>query len=77
MDIKKIIEELIKKVSEDKDLLKKLDDDAAAVIEELLGIDLPNDQVNNIIDAVKAKVTMENIADAIDKIGDFFKKDDK
>lgn len=76
MDIKKIIEELIEKVTSDKDLLKRLDDDAAAVIEELLGIDLPNDQVNSIIDAVKAKVTVENITSAIDMIGDFFNKDD-
>ncbi len=77
MDIKKIIEELIEKVSSDKDLLKKLDDDPAGVIESLLGIDLPNDKVNDIIDAVKAKITVENITNAIDMIGDFFNKDDK
>ncbi len=76
MDIRKIIEELIKKVSTDKDLLKKLDEDPAGVIEELLGVDLPNDKVNDIIDAVKAKITVENITNAIDMIGDFFNKDD-
>ncbi len=77
MDIKKIIEELIEKVSNDKDLLKKLDDDPAGVIEKLLGIDLPNEQVNDIIDAVKAKITVDNISNAIDMIGDFLKKNDK
>ena len=77
MDIKKIIEELIEKVMNDKDLLKKLDDDPTAVLEELFGVDLPNDKINDVIDAVKAKITMENIGDAIDAIGDFFNKKDK
>ncbi|MBE6038551.1 MAG: hypothetical protein E7218_05030 [Anaerofustis stercorihominis] len=77
MDIKKIIEELIEKVMNDEDLLKKLDDDPTAVLEKLFGVDLPNDKINDVIDAVKAKITMENIGDAIDAIGDFFNKKDK
>lgn len=75
MDIKKIIAELIEKVQNDKDLLKKLDEDPTKVFEELLGIDLPNEQINGIIDAVKAKITAENIGNAIEAIGDFFHKD--
>jgi len=75
MDIKKIIAELIEKVQNDKDLLKKLDEDPTKVFEELLGIDLPNEQINGIIDAVKAKITAENIGNAIEAIGDFFNKD--
>lgn len=77
MDIKKIIAELIEKVQNDKDLLKKLDEDPTKVFEELLGIDLPNEQINGIIDAVKAKITAENIGNAIEAIGDFFNKDEK
>ena len=77
MDIKKIIGELIEKVMNDKELLKKLDDDPTAVLEELFGVDLPNDKINDVVDAVKAKITLENIGEAIDAIGDFFNKDKK
>ena len=65
MDIKAKIEEIVEKIKNDKQIMTKFEKDPAAVIEELIGIDLPNDQVNDLVDAVKAKLTVDNLKGAL------------
>ena len=48
MDIKAKIEELVEKIKGDKDLMAKFQKDPITTVEGLLGIDLPNDQVQKI-----------------------------
>ncbi|MBQ7003257.1 MAG: hypothetical protein IJN57_04720 [Oscillospiraceae bacterium] len=71
MDIKAKIEELTDKIKNDKDLQKKFQDDPISAVESLLGVDLPNDQVEKIVDGVKAKISLDSIGD---KLGGFFGK---
>jgi len=61
MDIKAKIEELVNKIKSDKDLLNKFQKDPIATVEGLLGIDLPNDQVEKIVDGIKAKIDLDKI----------------
>lgn len=70
MDIKKSIEELIEKVKNDPELRDSFMKDPLATVEKLLGVDLPEEQIKQIADGVKAKISL-------DKIGSFFKKDRK
>ena len=65
MDIKAKIEEIVEKIKNDKQIMAKFEKDPAAVIEELIGIDLPNDQVNDLVEAVKAKITADNLKGAL------------
>ncbi len=71
MDIKAAIEELVKKVTDDKAMKEKFEKDPVKTVEGLLGVDLPDDQVKMIIETVKAKVNQtgdassSGIADAI------------
>ena len=65
MDIKAKIEEIVEKIMNDKQIMAKFEKDPAAVIEELIGIDLPNDQVNDLGEAVKAKITVDNLKGAL------------
>ena len=65
MDIKAKIEEIVEKIKNDKQIMAKFEKDPAAVIEELIGIDLPNDQVNDLVEAVKAKITVDNLKGAL------------
>ncbi|MCI8622479.1 MAG: hypothetical protein HFG26_02305 [Provencibacterium sp.] len=67
MDIKKSIEELIEKVKNDPELRDSFMKDPLATVEKLLGVDLPEEQIKQIADGVKAKISL-------DKIGSFFKK---
>ncbi|MBR4098400.1 MAG: hypothetical protein IKK44_00245 [Clostridium sp.] len=65
MDIMEKVEELVKKIKNDKDLLAKFEKDPVSVLEKLLGVDLPNDQLNKLVDGVKAKLAVDNIGDAL------------
>ena len=61
MDIKAKIDEIVEKIKSDKKIGEKFQKDPIKVIEELIGIDLPDDQIKNIVDAVKAKINLDNI----------------
>ena len=74
MDIKEKIEAIVKKLMADKNLMEKFEKNPAKVIEELLGVDLPDDLVNQIIEGVKAKISLEKVGDALGALGGLFGK---
>ncbi len=61
MNIKEKIEELVEKIKNDKNLLKKFQDNPVKVVEDLIGIDLPDDQIEKVVDAVKAKISLDKV----------------
>ena len=61
MNIKEKIEEAVKKLTSDKELMAKFQKNPVAVVEELIGVDLPDDQINQVIDGIKAKIAVDNI----------------
>ena len=65
MDIKAKIEEIVDKIKNDKQMMEKFQKDPTAVIEELIGIDLPNDQINDVVEAIKAKLTVDKLGSAL------------
>ena len=65
MDIKAKIEEIVDKLKNDKQIMEKFQKDPTAVIEELIGIDLPNDQINDVVEAIKAKLTVDKLGSAL------------
>ena len=70
-EVKKKIEEIIKKVTTDKDFAKEFKKDPITAVEKVLGVDLPNDKINAIIDGVKAKMTVDTAKDMMNKAMDF------
>ena len=70
-EVKKKIEEIIKKVTTDKDFAKEFKKDPVTAVEKVLGVDLPNDKINAIIDGVKAKMTVDTAKSMMDKAMDF------
>ncbi len=69
MDIKAKIEEIVNKVKNDKDFAAKFTSDPVKAVEGVLGIDLPDDQINALIEGVKSKISVDDIKD---KIGGLF-----
>ncbi len=65
MDIKAKIEELTDKIKSDKALQAKFQSDPVAAVESLLGVDLPNDQIEAVVDGIKAKIKLDNLGDAL------------
>ena len=74
-DIFDAIEDIVEKISKDKDLKETFEKNPAKAIESIIGINLPDDKVNDVVDAIKAKLTLEVVGDAVgDILGGLFKK---
>ena len=65
MDIKEKIAELVEKIKNDKTILEKFQKDPVSTVEGLIGIDLPNDQIEQIVDGIKAKISIDSIGDVL------------
>ena len=65
MDIKKTIEDVVKKVTSDKDLQEKFMKNPAGVIKDLTGLDLPKDQVDSVVNTVKSKISLDKAGDML------------
>ena len=74
MDIKAKIEEIVKKLLSDKKLMEKFERNPASVIEELVGGDLPDQQVNQLVEGIKAKIKLDQVGDVLGGIGKLFGK---
>ncbi|MBO5164893.1 MAG: hypothetical protein J6B75_10740 [Ruminococcus sp.] len=74
MDIKEKIEELVSKVKDDKEFGKKFKESPVKAVESVIGVDLPDDQIEKIISGVKAKVSFDDLGDKIGGIFDKLKK---
>jgi len=73
-DILGRVDEIVDTIKANKDLIEKFDKEPVAVLESIIGIDLPNDQVEKVIDAVKAKLTIDDIQDVIGGLGKLFNR---
>ena len=59
--IKEKINEIIEKIKNDKNIAAKFQKDPVSTVEELLEINLPNDQVEKIVEGIKAKIALDKI----------------
>lgn len=71
--LKAKIEEIVNKVKNDKDFASKFKSNPTATVEEVLGVDIPDDKVEAIIDGVKAKLSNDKIMDAAKDVGNTIK----
>ena len=69
MDIKAKVDEVVSKVKDDPNFASEFQSNPIGAVEKVIGIDLPDDVINNVIDGVKAKISLGDIGD---KIGGLF-----
>ena len=72
MDIKAKIDELVGKIKEDPAMMEKFKSEPVKTVEGLVGVDLPDDQINPIVDGIKAKLAAGAPSGITDKIGGLF-----
>lgn len=72
--IKSKAEELVKKIQSNPDLLKQFRENPIKVVEDLIGIDLPDDQIKQVAEMVKAKIDLDKVGDLLGSLGGLFKK---
>lgn len=61
MDIQKIINDVVAKLTGNPELIKSFLANPVQLLEKTFGIDLPDDQINQIIEGVKGKIDLSNI----------------
>ena len=72
MDIKEKISEVVERITSDKALMVKFKDDPIGAVEDILGIDLPDDLMEKIVDGVKGKITLDKAKDALEGLKKLF-----
>lgn len=74
MDVKAKVEQVVKKIQSDPKVMEKFSRDPVSLVEELVGIDLPNDQINKVVDLVRAKLNLDKAGDLLGGLGKMFGK---
>ena len=72
--LKEKAEEIIEKIKSDKDIAAKFQKDPVSTVESLLGVDLPNDQMEALVDFIKAKIDLDKIGNALGGLKGLFGK---
>ena len=79
MDIQKIISDVVAKLTGNPELIKSFLANPVQLLEKTFGIDLPDDQINQVIKGVKGKIDLSKIdvkeaAGLLGKVKDLFGK---
>lgn len=72
MDIKEQINKIVEKVKKDPEITELFKKDPIKAVEKVLGVDLPDDVIEKIVDGVKAKVNLDKASDALGKLKKLF-----
>jgi len=73
-DIRKTVEDLVEKIRKDPDILKKFQKEPVKTIEKLIGVDLPDDQIEKVVELVRAKIDLDKVGDFLGGLGGLFGK---
>lgn len=65
MDIKAKATELVERIKADPALLKEFKENPVKIVEELIGMDLPDDQIRQLAELIKAKIDLDKAADLL------------
>ena len=68
MDIQKIIADVVAKLTSNPDLIKSFLSNPVQLLEKTFGIDLPDEQINKVIEGVKGQIDLSKI-DLKDAVG--------
>ena len=72
-DIKEMIAKLVDKVKNDPEIAKLFKEDPIKAVEKVLGVDLPDDMIEKVVDGVKAKINIDSAAGVLGKLKKFIK----
>ena len=59
-ELKVKVEEIVNKIKNDGDFANKFQENPVKAVEGVVGVDLPEDQINGIVQGVKAKINFDS-----------------
>ena len=62
------------KITRDKGLQEQFRREPVKALESVLGVDLPDDIIDQVVQGVKAKLTADKVSDSVDALKGFLKK---
>ena len=65
MDIKAKAAELIDKIKDDPALLRQFRENPVKVVESIIGMDLPDDQIIQLAELIKAKIDLDKVGNLL------------
>ncbi len=74
MDIKELIEKVVDAIKDNDKIKEQFEKEPVKVVEKFLGVDLPDEIVEKVIDGVKAKISLNQVADVAGVLKGLFKK---
>ena len=72
-DLKKYVDKVVSKVKKDKNFAKKFKTEPIKAVEEVIGIDLPDEVIEKIITVAKTKIKLDK-SDVVDALKGLLKK---
>ena len=72
MDIKAEITKVVEKITKDEKLMDQFKKDPVKAVESVIGVDLPDDMINKVVDGVKAKISIDKLGDIAGTIKNLF-----
>ena len=71
-DVKEKIEEAVQKLQKDPALLKRFQSDPVKTVETLLGVDLPDDQLQPLVAGVKTRLAASDLVGKLEGLKKLF-----
>ena len=72
MDIKAQVTTAVEKITKDPQMQEQFKKDPIKTVEQVLGVELPDDVLNKVVDGVKAKVSMDKASGVVDSLKKLF-----
>lgn len=74
VDVKELINKVTDKLNEKGITLEKFAENPVKILEDILGVDLPDDKIDALIDGIKVKMGADKTKDALKTLGGLFGK---
>lgn len=72
MDVKEQINQIVEKISKDGALQERFKTEPIKAVEQILGVDLPDEIIEKVIAGVKAKLSVDQVSGAVDALKKLF-----
>ena len=72
LNVKEKVEEIVSKLTQDDGLRAQFQSNPVKAVEKLLGVDLPDDLAQKIVQGVKGKLTVDKLSGAADALKKLF-----